>query len=343
MSKLLKVKKYLTIEEAAVTLSNSLEEPVKVSDIYDLALENEITISIRLANKAFAVGGRYVNLEGHETGKFKADTDLLTGESLDVAYSVSASDALLVEEGKWLVFDDEIIAIDGVWDLTMIGVERQIVHGLYQNEVGGALPKPSGSRSFLVERGDVIYKLKTSLPLQLNEANSSALQIRLTDLLESKGLTYSNILDNPYALDNLSDDELEEYSQLTLALSDDDLEESEEIKLSEQLIGSDEHLILDDFSYQFVIRTNELTRFVQSLDDDMPQSTQTDKPLGSRERNTLLTLIGVLSEEAGIELSVRGITTSIQYMMDKKGIAMSGETIRKVIRQVTDVMESRSN
>lgn len=125
MSKLLKLKKYLTIDDAARYLSKSLEEPVTIADIYELALDNELTVSVRIINQAFAVAGQYIDGQCDENNQLEVDTNLLTGEPLDTPYSISLDEALQVEEDKWLVFDKTINAIEGLWDLAMIGLERQ--------------------------------------------------------------------------------------------------------------------------------------------------------------------------------------------------------------------------
>ncbi|MDC5854531.1 hypothetical protein [Vibrio europaeus] len=68
---------------------------------------------------------------------------------------------------------------------------------------------------------------------------------------------------------------------------------------------------------------------------------QEDKPLAARERNTLLALIGALCEEANIDLSIRGISTSVQEITELAGVPISNETIRKIVEQVDDAMERR--
>ncbi|NOH24335.1 hypothetical protein [Vibrio europaeus] len=98
---------------------------------------------------------------------------------------------------------------------------------------------------------------------------------------------------------------------------------------------------LDSYPHQLVIKTEEITRFVQSLQDELSVPSQEDKPLAARERNTLLALIGALCEEANIDLSIRGISTSVQEITERAGVPISNETIRKIVEQVDDAMERR--
>jgi len=46
MSKLLKLKRWLTTEEAAKYLTGALSEPVTEADIFRLALDGQITLSV---------------------------------------------------------------------------------------------------------------------------------------------------------------------------------------------------------------------------------------------------------------------------------------------------------
>lgn len=307
MSKLFKLKKYLTIEDAARYLSSSLEELVSVADIYELALDNELMVSVRFIDQAYATCGRYASSQ---------DDDI---------------NQLQIEKDKWLVFDKQVHVIDGVWDLAMIGIESHTIKELYQKEVDGPEPIFSGVNGFFLKQGELLYKLQMSLPLCIND-NRAALEERLDLLLKAKGLVINDISNDSYALDSLSESELDEFMLLSSTFM--------EIE-GENLVELDDQISLENPNYQYVIRTNELTRFVQALDDEYSVPGPTDKPLGSKERNTLLTMIGVLSEEANIDLSARGISASLQALMDQEGIPMSDDTIRKVIYQVGDAMERR--
>ncbi|RIH72851.1 hypothetical protein BJG01_11210 [Vibrio splendidus] len=331
MSKLLKLKKYLTIDDAARYLSKSLEEPVTIADIYELALDNELTVSVRIINQAFAVAGQYIDGQCDENNQLEVDTNLLTGEPLDTPYSISLDEALQVEEDKWLVFDKTINAIEGLWDLAMIGLERQKIHELYQDEVNGAEPKLSGANGFFLQREELIYWVQTSLNLNVTNDDSSALQTRLYSLLKSKGLTVNEVANSSYALDVLNDDELDEFSALSLALSETEQEGAES---PQKLIGSDEYLDLDDFSYQFVIRTGELTRFVQSLAENQDPSTQNDKPLAVKERITYLSLIRAFCLDSKIDPYARGAATPIQKISELSGEELSNETIRQILLKI---------
>lgn len=50
MSKLFKLKKWLTLDEAANHISNVLGEPVTLADIYNFALDEHLILSVNFVN-----------------------------------------------------------------------------------------------------------------------------------------------------------------------------------------------------------------------------------------------------------------------------------------------------
>ncbi|ASI92519.1 hypothetical protein [Vibrio mediterranei] len=336
MSKLLRIKKYLSIEEAAINLSNMLEEPIKVADIYHLALENDLTMSVRLVDQSFAVIGRYIELNGHEAGNIQVDIDLRTGQPLDKPYSVCASELTTVKENQGLLFDKKVVPIDGIWDLAMIGSERQKLYELYQNEVGGEAPRTTGLNGFFLKRGDTIFRAKNSLPLVLDDNYRDAFQMRLNTLLASRGLTCNDVINDPYALDSLKDEELEEYWSLAFAVRQVTLEDSVEGLPFDSGTECEETLNLGDLNYQFVIRTDELSRVVSNLFECQASRTTEDLPLAVKERNTYLKLIHSLLIGLEIDPTARGAATPIQKITELAGEELSNETIRKILIKIKE-------
>ncbi|MCF4174462.1 hypothetical protein [Vibrio sp. McD22-P3] len=335
MSKLLKLKKHLTIEDATRYISKFMEEPVTVADIYDLVLNGKLTLSVLLNNQAFVVGGRCIEKPDNESNQYQVDENLLTGGRLDSPYSICLDDELSIEKDKWLIFDKEILAIDGVWDLAMIGLERHKVQVLYNNEINSEEPKLSVPNDFFLKRGQQVFKVKSHIPLLINDHNKAALQTKMESLLASRGLTLKDVENNSYALDVLSDRELDDFSAISLAFA-----LSHETEVNTTDTQPHDCLTLEDISYQFVIRTSELTRFFQSSEVDS-ETDHDESPMHPRERNSYLALMGVFAEEAGIDLSRRGISTSIQAMMEIRGLSMSDDTIRKITSQVAEAMERK--
>lgn len=234
MSKLFKLKEWLTVPDAARHLSVIYEEEVTEADVLQLALSGNLKLSINFVNKKFAKFGRIVNWEGTEwfsirnfmsskleskepwktfyidtidftyrkapsklqelidrikegkgglsklesfldasmkgqndhmrlvidmileknvnieklqpmcdlfreiySPKLQIQLDGMTrGESSEWLFGLSS---IKIGDDRFINFDDEIKAINGVWDLCMIGSEKLAIQQAYQDMTKGAI------------------------------------------------------------------------------------------------------------------------------------------------------------------------------------------------------------
>ncbi|MGS0681830.1 hypothetical protein [Shewanella sp. 30m-9] len=327
MSKTFKLKKFFTLGEAANYLSSSLEEQVSLTDIYMFALEKQLTLSVRLLNQAYALNGQFITQPYIDNNGHPVAYDLVTNEALDEEYLISLDDFLEVEDNKWLVFNDKVHLIDGIWDLAMIGMETLDVEQLYQKEVGGPEPLVAPVTGIFLKREGLICKLQISLLPPPTLENMVMLEQELESFLHPKGLTIDDFLNCDDVSEYLSRAEIDSLGHLSdimqVGLTDDEMFE--------------DSITLEDHSCQFVIRKNELTRFVESLDEEHIDLAKTEKPLGTRERNSYLILISVLLEEQGINPFLKGLTSPIKLMADKAGMSISEKTILKIIKEVREI------
>lgn len=67
-----------------------------------------------------------------------------------------------------------------------------------------------------------------------------------------------------------------------------------------------------------------------------------ERPLGSKEKNSLLILIAALCNEFGVDLKVRGIASSLELMTHNLGAPLTDDTIRKFLKQIEGAVSSRS-
>ncbi|MEL0325095.1 MAG: hypothetical protein VXA00_12125, partial [Rhodospirillales bacterium] len=95
---------------------------------------------------------------------------------------------------------------------------------------------------------------------------------------------------------------------------------------------------LGEHDYVLVIRTEEITRFIQSLEG----LSETEKPLTSKERNSLLVLIGALCKEVDVDPGQRGVAASLVAMTEKLGAPLTDDTIRKILKQIPDAVALRN-
>jgi hypothetical protein len=67
-----------------------------------------------------------------------------------------------------------------------------------------------------------------------------------------------------------------------------------------------------------------------------------DKPLSTKERNTLLIVIAALCKHSHINHQDRGTAIQIADLTDKLGAEVSDDTIRKILKQIPEVLGLRS-
>lgn len=140
MSKLFKLKEWVSIPEAARHLSQMLAEPVNEADIYQMGLSKHLKISVYFPNTARARLGKVVpyaqvpqvelpNLSGQVTkyaqGYYLPDED----ETVEI-YNIT-------ESTPFIVFDEKVVVINGLWDLAMMGNEKIDVEFDLQQKIGG--------------------------------------------------------------------------------------------------------------------------------------------------------------------------------------------------------------
>ncbi|KQB09809.1 hypothetical protein [Vibrio metoecus] len=303
MGKSLKAKKYFSVEAAAVYLSSVLEEQVSVADVYELVLEGNLTISARLINQAYAVKGKMVQQRER---------------------------SLFLYEEEVPEFEKRIHVINGIWDLAMIGMEMHQVKALYQKELNGPAPMIAELNGFYLEKEGSLYRLLNALPLSGSEDHRAALEARLNSLLKTKGYTIQDVFleGNFDVMDSLDDVELEEF----MALSDAVTLENAEDELPE-------YHALETPQFQFVFRTDELKRFLDSLNDEPTRVN--DETIHPRRRDSYLVVIAALCKQQGIDPKTRGVCSSIELMVQQLGANLSQDTIKSILDEVADAIERK--
>ena len=63
--------------------------------------------------------------------------------------------------------------------------------------------------------------------------------------------------------------------------------------------------------------------------------------LNARERNTILVLLAAMCKQANFDYSQRGISKAIEAATEEMGARVSDDTIRKVLSQIPEALESR--
>ena len=206
MSKLLKLKEWLTVADAARHLSVLFGEEVGEADVLRLALDGRQKLSVFLASPTWSLLGTLINVDdmsehfptdGYtwvEEGDPWYDRDHNIKARRRNLYNewVSSKDTLIVDGGRNQVLEVKSeVEIEGVWDLTMRGGERNYVYGLSIGKTVRSI-HPKGVQYLgevpVVkepnEKGDLAYALLPDLPFARFFPKDSLLVVRNAALQE---------------------------------------------------------------------------------------------------------------------------------------------------------------
>lgn len=134
MSKLLKLKQWLTVPDAAKYLTDACEEDVSEADVLRFALDGQLTLSVFFANK---------NPQAKQAWFVPFENSSLCGG----AACLDGNPLPSYDGEEVLETDDEQVALSGVWDLPMIGGDKLDIEHRYQLQSGGkaiAMRDPNG-------------------------------------------------------------------------------------------------------------------------------------------------------------------------------------------------------
>jgi hypothetical protein len=294
VSKLFSVKEWLTLDDAAKHLSIVFGEEVTRPDILRLALDKRLTLSVDFVNHANARKGKLKPIEECVVSIFpnlvRNPKELLDGFNRKVPYAeieklapeireaLNSGEMILVPEGlsyrenEFLVLDDAIESINGVWDLPMMGGEALDVEHLYQMETGGPSVTLLNLEGAFVERGNLVCQLQADFDDNEYETGSKISGEQLEKRIQKQNLPteHADALRESYKTQRQK------------------LKETWKSKPSSRYYPA-AGLPTDAV---YVVRTASLRAFEQSVLDNL--SSSNEKPLGQREETTLLNIVGGL-------------------------------------------------
>lgn len=303
MSKLFKLKEWLTLNEAANHLSSVFGEQVTIADIYRLALDNHIMLSVNFINLAEAKKVELIKVTDLEYKIVapKGLKDFPEGGFFRVPINAKYP----ISREYWLKsIEPELLMIKGLWDLPMIGNEKLTVEHLYQQETSGLSIKEEPLKGVFIQRESTYFQL------------------------------YSSFGNNPEA-------EAELYNTIYTASECDSSIHSNLNEPNNRRLKTDHSYPMSMLSKQdavLVVKMKEVTRFIQSFEETPAKV----KPLTSKERNSLLVLLGAVLKDNDIDPNQRGITTSLVAMTELIAAPLSDDTIRKILSQIEPAIDSRN-
>lgn len=337
MSKLLKLKEWLTIDDAARHLSMMFEEEVTEADIFRLALDGHLTLSVNFVNGARARRGSISIYSDEEIDRAIASGNL----PQDLRWSIWPPDLVAtlpnfpeehrgkpltvlssdkIGPNRYLTLESSVQSIDGVWDLPMIGAERLDVEHRFQLLTGGPSITMTVLEGPLVQRSDdELWNVMESFDDNEFQAGSK----KQRDFLEL------HIAETkPPAADA---------KKLRDAFA---IEREEYLKRRKSRPSHEDYHPAHGLPADvvFVVRTSALL----DLQQRTSEKPAVEKPLGTKERKTLLSIIAALCSSAGYDYKRAAKTASlIQLTADQMGINLGETTIEQHLKKIPDALESR--
>lgn len=314
--KLMGLKNTVTILEAAKKISDYYNEPVSEADIYQLALENKIKLSVKFSNPIKVRQSKVVNWENTtwaldytnppssplpknlRDGDPECPPDLLqqwecVPENLHYKYSPILL-SKKIAENKFLNFDIPLKEIDGIWDLPMIGGERKEIEHKYNLLVDGPMIALDNNSVCYIE--DEIGNI-CSIRIHKDEIESSDL---MDDFKQIKKQINDLKLSGAEAQKLLAKHKLKYQHEYQ---NQEELIDDQDTSYFKFLAEYESALALPDDS-QIVVRTTEMKRFLNHPNEISKSQIE---PEFSRAELIYLIMIDELLKFRKINLDKRGI------------------------------------
>ncbi len=314
MSKLFSLKEWLTLPDASRHLAIVFGGDVTEADVLRLGLDGQLRISVYFVNHAKALRGKIVAI---------SDADYEDVPSPDGSATVRLYKGPVLFTGGMesdvLELEDEVLTLNGVFDLPMIGNEQLDIEHRYHYLTGGpAVTRGGLDGTFVRGKDGVVYQLQDHFDDDHFLPGSRAQLAELRARGRSANIDKSKVKE---LLDRYQEDR---ENLLKKKSSQTELE-------SYYPAGT-----LPKDSVQ-VVRTESLRQFEQSLND---AGTGVDAPMSTNERTTLLIIIATLCDYSDTKLE-RGVAGKIAKMTEEIGAAITDDTIRKVLEKIPDALERR--
>lgn len=155
MSKLLRMKLWLPLGEAARTLSKELDETVVIGDVLHLALVGQLTLSVRFVNEVYGLACRPFD----NTAEEWMSVPPLTAGAPPISLPEGGVVFAAADGREYLTTNPKIHLDHPVYDLAMIGGEKGDVERAYQRVIGGAEVADSWSNGIFLISQEKYFQL----------------------------------------------------------------------------------------------------------------------------------------------------------------------------------------
>lgn len=313
MSKLFKLKNWLTLQETVNHLSVVLGEAIEIKDILRLALDKHLIISIDLVNHAYARLGKLKTIDQMEWYEIPKESPFGDKEKI-----TRIPKSLLIDDKYCLDLVEKVNTISGVWDLTLWANERVDIEFLYQQLIDGPTVELISLDGVFLRKGEVIAQLQEDFDDNEYQSGSKAHRKYLDELIEEENC-------NEKQIKNIND----KYEELR----------------KEYLAERKNKDFSDNFypagaipeNVNLVIRTSEVMKLLNKINGQ----NESDEKISTKEKHSYLVLISALCNKNKINPSERGAAGRIARLADDQGTPISEDTVRKILKEIPEALMAR--
>lgn len=315
MSKLFKLKEWMSVPAAAQHLTTAFQEEVTPADVLRFALDGALTLSVRFVNKCDALPGQLVPIGAAPYTEVPNPKG--TEPHRDYGGYVLNVNGI---ESHVLSFADPMTKLQGVYDLPMMGGEKLQVEHEYQRDTDGALVTAlSDNGTYVRDTAGQFFQLHQHFDNDLLGDGSAAQILPLENFILEQGVDAERADDlrrtyaakrKTFLAERAGMPGVADYSLLPLLPLDADL----------------------------VVRTTALARLLTSAGS--PQSSA-DKELSTKERETLLKLVIAMAVDGyghDPAASKSNVPREIVEAVDRLGMSVSDDTVRKYLKLAADTV-----
>jgi len=308
VSKLFKLKEWLTMSDTARYLSISFGEDVSEADVLRLALDGRLKLSVNFVNPVVARSGKIIPINEAEY----TDVPSLDGKGVVRCYD----GVTLYKDGviSRVIKLDEMVRLRGIYDVPMIGADHLDLENTYQKLTSGiGISRVSLDGPFVEGTDGTVFQLQTSFEDVACYAGTSAQLKKLNQ----------QIADN-----NIGVDAAEEMLRTYKVDREAFLKQIKSEPASKGYFPSDG--LPDDAV--LIVRTKALVEFESWISES---EGEIEKPLSDSERDSLLKLvIGMAIKGYGYNPTAKKNSSVADIANDLAllGLPLGDDTVRKYLK-----------
>lgn len=315
MSKLFKLREWMSVPATAQHLTTAFQEEVTPADVLRFALDGLLTLSVRFVNKCDALPGQLVPIGA--ASYTAVPNPKGTEPHRDYGGYVLDVNGI---ESHVLSFGGPMTKLQGVYDLPMMGGEKLQVEHEYQRGTDSALVTAlSNNWTYVRDTAGQFFQLYQHFDDDVLEDGTAAQIFPLENFILEQGVDAER-----------ADSLRETYVVKRQALLTE--------RAGTPGVADYSPLPLLPLDAELVVRTTALAKLLTSVGS--PQASA-DKEFSTKERETMLKLVIAMAVDGyghDPAASKSNVPREIVDAVDRLGMSVSDDTVRKYLKLAADIV-----